>query len=109
MGAKAISFNLFSNYFLGSAVPVPAMVYQLPMSSNYNVFSALGKQRPPKDLPITSHSGCKVKLCGIYYLTDGLDVLYVGKSTNVRARVKAHGAGDIDFSQVFVDECEPCD
>lgn len=42
-------------------------------------------------------------MTGVYYLTDGLDVLYVGSSTNVEARVKKH-ASRIDFSQVFVDQ-----
>src|SRR5438128_2391324 len=47
------------------------------------------------------------KTCGIYYLTDGLDVLYVGKSTNVEARIAQWRSNDIDFSQVFVDKCQP--
>jgi predicted GIY-YIG superfamily endonuclease len=45
-------------------------------------------------------------MCGVYYLTDGLDVLYVGASRNVEARIRQH-ARNIDFSQVFVDQCEP--
>ena len=44
-------------------------------------------------------------MCGVYYLTDGLDVLYVGASRNVEARIRQH-ARNIDFSQVFVDQCE---
>ncbi len=48
-----------------------------------------------------------MKTIGVYYLTDGLDVLYVGKSVNVEKRVRQHqGAQSIDFSQVFVDRCE---
>ncbi len=46
-------------------------------------------------------------MCGVYYLTDGLDVLYVGSSRNVEKRVRQHASGDIDFSQVFVEQCEP--
>ncbi len=45
------------------------------------------------------------KTTGVYYLTDGLDVLYVGKSVNVERRIRSH-ASRIDFSQVFVDRCE---
>ncbi len=45
------------------------------------------------------------KTIGVYYLTDGLDVLYVGKSVNVERRIRSH-ASRIDFSQVFVDRCE---
>ncbi len=45
------------------------------------------------------------KTIGVYYLTDGLDVLYVGKSVNVEQRIRSH-ASRIDFSQVFVDRCE---
>jgi len=46
-------------------------------------------------------------MCGVYYLTDGLDVLYVGASTNVEQRIAAWQSRDIDFSQVFVDQCDP--
>ena len=46
-------------------------------------------------------------MCGVYYLTDGLTVLYVGASVNVEARVRQHSQSDIDFSQVFVDQCTP--
>ena len=45
-------------------------------------------------------------MCGVYYLTDGLDVIYVGCSINVERRIQHH-ASTIDFSQVFVDQCEP--
>jgi predicted GIY-YIG superfamily endonuclease len=45
-------------------------------------------------------------MCGVYYLTDGLDVLYVGASRNVEARIRKH-ASSIDFAQVFVDQCSP--
>ena len=45
-------------------------------------------------------------MCGVYYLTDGLDVLYVGASRNVEQRIRQH-ASKIDFSQVFVDQCKP--
>lgn len=48
-----------------------------------------------------------MRTCGIYYLTDGLDVLYVGQSTNVEKRITQHASGDIDFSQVFVNQCKP--
>jgi len=44
-------------------------------------------------------------MTGIYYLTDGLDVIYVGQSTDIEARIRQH-ASVIDFSQVFVDECD---
>jgi excinuclease UvrABC nuclease subunit len=47
------------------------------------------------------------KTCGVYYLTDGLDVLYVGASKNIEVRLQAHTRAGIDFSQVFVDQCEP--
>lgn len=49
--------------------------------------------------------GVTKKRCGIYYLTDGLDVIYVGCSRDVAKRVGEH-ARYIDFSQVFVDDCE---
>jgi predicted GIY-YIG superfamily endonuclease len=45
-------------------------------------------------------------MCGVYYLTDGLDVIYVGASANVERRIQEH-ASRIDFAQVFVDQCEP--
>jgi excinuclease UvrABC nuclease subunit len=48
-------------------------------------------------------------MCGVYYLTDGLDVLYVGASHNVEERVVMWASKDIDFSQVFVDRCNPED
>ena len=43
-------------------------------------------------------------MCGVYYLTDGLDVIYVGSSINVEQRIRSHTT--IDFSQVFVDQCD---
>lgn len=46
-------------------------------------------------------------MIGVYYLTDGLDVLYVGQSSNVERRIAEHRT--IDFSAVFVDECKPED
>ena len=47
-------------------------------------------------------------MCGVYYLTDGLDVLYVGASRNVERRIRRHQLDNrIDFSQVFVDQCAP--
>ena len=46
-------------------------------------------------------------MCGVYYLTDGLDVLYVGASENIEQRLTSWRHSDIDFSQVFVDECDP--
>lgn len=85
------------------------METRLPASSGYSPFRRLGKSKYARQLSITSSSLIHVKTCGVYYLTDGLDVLYVGASTNVEARVKAHARGDIDFSQVFVDRCEPKD
>ncbi len=45
-------------------------------------------------------------MIGVYYLTDGLDVLYVGKSLNVPRRIARWRSTDVDFSQVFVDQCE---
>lgn len=48
-------------------------------------------------------------MCGVYYLTDGLDVIYVGASRNVEGRLWSHFIRGIDFSQVFVDECAPAD
>lgn len=45
-------------------------------------------------------------MCGVYYLTDGLDVIYIGASLNVERRIKEH-TSRIDFAQVFVDQCEP--
>lgn len=46
-------------------------------------------------------------ICGVYYLTDGLDVLYVGASRNIWQRLRGWRSKDIDFSQVFVDRCKP--
>ncbi len=47
------------------------------------------------------------KTIGVYYLTDGLHVLYVGKSVHVEQRVRQwQYSQQIDFSQVFVDRCE---
>jgi predicted GIY-YIG superfamily endonuclease len=48
-------------------------------------------------------------MCGVYYLTDGLDVLYVGASIDLERRIMEHSSRDIDFSQVFVDQCDPSD
>jgi predicted GIY-YIG superfamily endonuclease len=44
-------------------------------------------------------------MCGVYYLWDGASVLYVGASTNVRARIQAHCRNGIDFCGYFCDEC----
>jgi excinuclease UvrABC nuclease subunit len=43
--------------------------------------------------------------CGIYYLWDGERVLYVGKSTNVRRRLREHARAEIPFIQAFFDPC----
>jgi len=47
------------------------------------------------------------KICGIYYLWDGAEVIYIGKSTDVRHRISAHRSDRFDFAGYFVDECSP--
>ena len=44
-------------------------------------------------------------MCGVYYLFDGADVLYIGSSVDIASRVSAHRS-NIDFAGYFVDECE---
>jgi excinuclease UvrABC nuclease subunit len=46
-------------------------------------------------------------ICGIYYLWDGAEVLYVGKSINVQKRIARHRSARLDFSGYFVDTCAP--
>ena len=44
-------------------------------------------------------------MTGIYYLSDGLDVLYVGQSRDVASRVSNHRSKGLDFAGYFVDQC----
>jgi len=45
-------------------------------------------------------------MCGVYYLFDGADVLYIGSSLDIGSRISAHRR-NIDFAGYFVDECRP--
>jgi hypothetical protein len=48
------------------------------------------------------------KKCGVYYLSDGADILYIGSSRDVDRRVKEHRrAMDMDFAGYFYDEHPP--
>lgn len=43
-------------------------------------------------------------MCGVYYLWDGAEVLYIGSSRNVEKRISQHRSR-LDFAGYFVDEC----
>lgn len=50
-------------------------------------------------------------VCGIYFLLDGADVVYIGRSKNVAARVAHHWQGGYGrrkkFTEARVLECDP--
>lgn len=50
-------------------------------------------------------------MCGVYYLWDGAEVLYVGQSTDVARRISEHRNHErgLDFAGYFVDECPAAD
>lgn len=45
------------------------------------------------------------KTCGVYYLWDGTQVLYIGCSKNIEGRISAHRRR-FDFAGYFIDKCE---
>ena len=46
-------------------------------------------------------------ICGVYYLWDGAQVIYIGSSRNVPRRISKHRSSRLDFAGYFVDECKP--
>ncbi len=44
-------------------------------------------------------------MCGVYYLLDGVTVLYVGSSKNIARRLSQHKR-NINFDLYCYDECE---
>ena len=43
-------------------------------------------------------------MCGVYYLWDGAEVIYIGSSRNVERRISQHRATGLDFCAYFVDK-----
>jgi predicted GIY-YIG superfamily endonuclease len=46
-------------------------------------------------------------MCGVYYLWDGAQVIYVGSSRLIERRVSDHRSKGLDFAGYFIDECAP--
>ena len=46
-------------------------------------------------------------VCGVYFLVKGDDVIYVGQSVNVPARVATHKNNGVEFERWHFIECEP--
>jgi hypothetical protein len=55
---------------------------------------------------ITKNAAVYQRLCGVYFLLLGAEIVYVGQSNNVLMRLASHQTrGEIEFDRFFIERC----